>query len=113
MLRGTETQPRAMSDAGVLVLFVLVVVGCVQVVTVGMIFAGLRAWTLAHVPPLGRMLRCPLCFGFWAGLAWCALGLFPALALPRVVRWVAAAFAGSGVSWVSHVVLCRLGAREL
>jgi hypothetical protein len=115
MLRGLDTMPGAPSGAGLLVaLWLLACVGSVEIVTTGRIFAGLRAWLLAsRVPSLGRLASCPMCLGFWAGAAWCMLGLFPVLAVPRVVRWFAAGCASSGACWSWHVVLCRLGAREL
>jgi len=115
MLRGFDTVPGAPSGAGLLlVLFLLACVGSVEIVTTGRIFAGLRAWLLrGRTAPLGRLASCPMCLGFWAGALWCALGVFPLVALPRVVRLFAAACASSGACWSWHVLLCRLGSREL
>ena len=114
LLRWLDRLPVAARGGGVtLALFVLACVGAVEIVTTGRIFAGLRAWLLrGRTAPLGRLVSCPMCLGWWVGGVWSALGLFPVVA-PRAVVILAGACASSGACWSVHVVLVRLGAREL
>lgn len=64
----------------------------------------------------GHLLRCPMCVGWWAGLALTTppLGLGPAVGI--VPLWAAFpldAFAAAAACWIAHVVLNRLGASFL
>lgn len=113
MLRGIETRPGILRGVGVSVaLFLLACIGCTEVVTTGRIFAPMRAWLARVAPPFGRLVACPMCLGWWVGLGLFLLGVVPIVA-PRRVAWFVAACASSGVCWSWHVMLVRLGSREL
>ena len=90
-----------------LVRWALVAFGLTLVVTFSKIAAPIR-----RIWP--AMLHCPLCFGWWVGLA---LGLFhfgPApSSWPLPLAALGDAFASSAACWTWHVVLVRLGADKL
>lgn len=94
-----------------LALFLLSVQGLVTIVTGSQLFAPLRALLTRHTPLLGRLVHCPMCFGFWAGLAAGAVGLWPGGR--GLVAVFAAGCAASGWCWGVRVVLARLGEDEL
>ena len=90
-----------------LVRWALVVFGVTLVVTFSKIAAPIRRLWPA-------MLHCPLCFGWWAGLALGLLRFGPApSSWPLPVAALADAFASSALCWTWHVVLIRLGADKL
>ena len=105
----------------VLVGWMLSTYGLTLVVTHSSIMAPLRA-RLAPYPFFGRLVRCPMCFGWWAGgllAAPVALRLSPlisrALGVPVTPLDIAfvifsAAFASSGLNWAVFVATTRLGA---
>lgn len=81
--------------------------GVTLVITGSRIFAPVRTRVFRD----WHFVRCPMCVGWWVGLAVglagygaAAWGSWPA---------VAQAFAGSGFCWVTHVVLVRLGSERL
>ncbi len=105
-----------------------VVWGVTMIVTTSKIFAGLRgAFPHAYGPDkltlkntFGTLLRCPMCFGFWVGVFFAALGYSPvelSQTLPTPVAHalalLSAGAAASAVSWTWHVVLARLGSMDL
>ena len=49
-------------------IFILGVVGCTFIVTQSYIFAGIREYVAKKSEKLGKLINCPMCFGFWAGL---------------------------------------------
>ena len=49
------------------ILYILGVVGCTFVVTQSYIFKGVRDY-VGKNKYLGKLIKCPMCFGFWAGL---------------------------------------------
>lgn len=60
------------------------------------------------------LVVCPMCVGFWVGLA--LAYLLPAgapVAAGPVVGPLACAFASSAACWTWHVVLARMGAESL
>ena len=102
---------------GVLTLasWTLVVYGATLAVTGSRIALPMRRWLWRHWRWAGRLVRCPMCFGWWVGLAsWFAL---PDLCPIRgVSAWIGApanAFASLTVCWALHVGLARLGADDL
>ena len=90
-----------------MVSWALIVFGVTLVVTFSKIAAPIRKiWP--------AMLHCPLCFGWWAGLALGLVHLGPAPASwPLVPAAIADAFASSALCWTWHVILARLGASDL
>jgi hypothetical protein len=64
---------------------------------------------------LAHFWQCPMCVGWWVGLALGLLGIGPAegIGWPLLAKALADAFCSAGWCWVMHVVLVRLGAREL
>lgn len=92
-----------------LLVFLLASYGVTNIVTAGRLFAGMRDALARRVPALGYWIRCPMCFGFAAGVFWAACGLWPATAAPAALDWLAAGAASSGWCWVVRVVLHRLG----
>lgn len=96
-----------------LVVWALVVHGITQIVTVARIARPIRA---AAPAPLGALLSCPMCFGFWVGVGLSLAGLSPSHAWvtwPLFAEAVADGAAASAVAWAAHVTLARLGALEL
>ena len=87
-----------------IVVWALAVHGITQIVTVSRIARPVRE---VAPSPLRALLSCPMCFGFWVGLA---LSL---LSWPGLARAVVDGAAASGVAWAAHVTLARLGALDL
>lgn len=86
--------------------------GAALTVTGSALFAPVRGWAARRLPLLGRLLSCPMCVGWWAGVALHAagLGLFEGAGASG---WAADGFASLAVCWGAHVVLARLGAEAL
>jgi hypothetical protein len=98
-----------------LVPWVLVTYGTTLAVTGSRIAEPCRRWLSTHWAWGGKLVGCPMCVGFWVGLAsWFAL---PRLCPVQGAAWYLAApangFAGLAACWTCHVVLKRLGAEEL
>lgn len=102
-----------MTNLASVLVWALVVHGLTQIVTVSRIAQPIRE------SPLGSrlyVLHCPMCFGWWAGVALSLAGLSPLAGLvawPLVLRACADGWAASAVAWAAHVALARLGADEL
>jgi hypothetical protein len=105
----------------VMVGWMLSAYGLTLVVTHSSIMAPLRA-LLAPYPFFGRLVKCPMCFGWWAGgllgapvalrlapLASRALGV-PITPLDIAFIIFAACFASSGLNWAIFVETSRRGA---
>ncbi len=95
-----------------------VVWGFVVIVTQSRLFAPLRDLAARRAPPLGVLLHCSLCFGWWAGAGLSLAGLASPSALvcsswPWWGRSWADGCASAAVCWGAHVVLARLGAASL
>ena len=94
----------------------MVVCGVTLVVTQSTIFAPLRSLAGRLWPWLGKLLACPMCFGWWVGAA---LSLYPglgpsaALGLPRALAAPLDGFAASAVAWTFHVALEAMGSGKL
>src|SRR3954452_21530595 len=87
--------------------------GITQIVTVSRIARPIRE---AAPPPLRALLSCPMCFGFWVGLALSLAGFGVVGAFvswPRLPVAVVDGAGGSAVAWGAHVILARMGALEL
>ena len=73
-----------------------------------------REWLLRHWTWAGLLVHCPMCVGWWCGVAsWFTL---PSLCPVQATWYVAApanGFAALASCWAIHVVLARLGAEEL
>lgn len=53
-----------------MILWVAAVAGSALVLTQSSLTEGMRAFLLKHVPILGKLASCPMCSGFWLGMAW-------------------------------------------
>lgn len=106
IVRGGGVTPTALA------VFLLACLGFVEVVAVGKLFSGVRTALLRFLPPVGRMVQCPMCLGVWVGALAAWLGLFP-LEGPRWLAIASGACVSSAWCWSMHVVLVRLGSREL
>ncbi|APR79607.1 Hypothetical protein A7982_04954 [Minicystis rosea] len=96
-----------------ILVWALAVHGITQIVTVSRIARPIRE---AAPSPLRALLICPMCFGFWVGLALSLAGLSPLRPLvswPGLMHAVVDGAAASAVAWAAHVILARLGALEL
>lgn len=96
-----------------LLVWALAAHGLTQIVTVSRIARPIRE---AAPPRLQALLSCPMCLGFWVGLALSLSGLSPLAVLvtwPGLARGVVDGAAASAVCWAAHVALARLGALEL
>lgn len=49
-------------------IFILGVVGCTFIVTQSYIFYGIRNYVSKKSDKLGKLINCPMCFGFWVSL---------------------------------------------
>jgi len=96
-----------------LVVFLLACYGVTTIVTLGKIFAPVRAAVLRINATAGHWIKCPMCLGLWVGVGWALLGLFPPTADHRWVDIAAAGPISSGFCWAMRVVLHRLGEDEL
>lgn len=91
--------------------WVLSVYGLTLIVTESLIAKPLRELVRARSPFLGKLVHCPMCFGFWAGLG---LALLGARAYPGdILSILLSALSGSAVCWLAHVLAHRLGADDL
>jgi hypothetical protein len=112
------------------VVWATVVWGVTMIVTTSKLFAPLRdrlprtCGMKNHVTPrtfLGSLLACPMCFGWWVGAGFAALGYTPVVIVtPWLPGWaqlgltiVSAGAAASAVCWTWHVVNVRLGSLDL
>ena len=50
------------------IIFSLGVIGCTFIVTQSYIFEGVRSFVESKNKHLGKLINCPMCFGFWTGL---------------------------------------------
>jgi hypothetical protein len=92
----------------------LVVYGATLAVTGSVLAEPLRMWLARRWRLAGKLVSCPMCFGWWVGLGWYFAA--PTLSPIQGVWYVAApanAFAALTVCWVFHVVLAKLGAEDL
>lgn len=100
-----------MAGAGAWSGWALVVFSTTLLVTQSLIFRPLRRRLELASYWLGKLVHCPMCFGFWAGAFWHLVGApMPAEGPLWLLR---SAIASSGVCWVFHVVLVHLGADDL
>ncbi len=95
--------------------WVLVTYGATLAVTGSRLARPLRALAARWSPALGRFVSCPMCVGWWVGLAEAIVlpGVCPVDGVAAWVRLPANAFAGLAAAWVCHVVLAWLGADRL
>lgn len=98
--------------------FLLVCYGTTLIVTQSKLFASLRAWLAGVSKWAGTLFKCPMCFGFWAGVFWALAGLWPHTVLwgrawMRPLELLAAGCVSSATCWIVRVVLHRLGEDEL
>jgi hypothetical protein len=102
--------PKDADDSwSIMILWLLLTYGVTMVLTCSRLLKPVRHW-------IGwKMLYCPMCIGWWVGLGMSLLGvsLARASALPAFLVPVADAFCSSAWCWMVHVVLVRLGAKEL
>jgi hypothetical protein len=94
-----------------LLLFLLGCTGCTEILTQSNLTRPLRALAHRHAPRLGELLSCPMCSGWWVGVAFALAGYWPAGT--RAVDQFAAGCAASIACWTLHVVLVRLGSQRL
>ena len=94
-----------------LVHWVLVVFGVTLIVTYSKIAAPLRR----NVPTnfLKSLVKCPLCFGFWAGLALSLFGFRLAESHIPFVGPILDGAAASAVAFLLYLIALRLGAGAL
>ena len=90
-------------------LWALFVYGVTLTVTGATITAGLRRRLKVGLPWVGKLVSCPMCFGWWVGLAVGLVGVPPSPSGNPLMD----AFASMSVCWIAHVVLTRLGAEKL
>jgi len=96
-----------------LLTFLLAAHGATYIVTLGGIFRPAREWLKSHASWLGSMLCCPMCFGFWSGVAFALAGFWSRQTHVLALDAFAAGCASSAFTWTVHVVLRRLGEDEL
>lgn len=89
----------------------LVTYGITLVITGSKVAAPLRR-LFSFSETLSHFLTCPMCVGFWVGVALTAFGLGP-LSGSLPVAAILNGFASSALCWSAHVVLARLGAEDL
>lgn len=85
--------------------FLLSCYGMTLIVTQSRIFRPVRE-KFSCVRGIGYWIKCPMCFGFWAGVFWSPF-LWHPIELP--LGLLAAGCISSGFCWIVRVVLYRLG----
>jgi len=96
-------------------ILILAAWGLTNIVSGSLLFRPARAWFDAKVPFIGRLLRCYMCFGFWAGILISLMTRnqfrvldFEFWRLILLDGWIC-----SGTTWIIYVILVRLGSEEL
>jgi len=92
--------------------FLLACLGTCFVVTRSKLFERTRE-IAEHIAPFASyVVRCPQCCGFWCGVAWAALGLWPVPARTLALAWFTA---GCVSSIACHVVnlACEIALRAI
>jgi hypothetical protein len=98
-----------------LIIFILATFGITNIVTKGKIFEAVRSW-FPEDSWFGTLIRCPMCFGFWAALfiSLCGLRVTPDLEFfPQHSAHFLDASIGSGSTWIIYVVLEKLDGYSL
>ena len=97
-----------------MILWLFLTYGITLVITGSKIFRIFREWDATG------LLKCPMCTGWWVGLALSLYSLGPASGqvwhteMPQILlTMLANAFSASAWCWIVHVVLVRLGADKL
>jgi hypothetical protein len=94
--------------------WLLIVYGTTLAITGAKVTAPIRR-LFSRSPELARFISCPMCVGFWVGLA-------VSFALPQICPvqagfWLfvhlANSFAALAACWIFHVILAKLGAESL
>lgn len=57
------------------------------------------------------LMKCPMCVGFWVGVFWWSMSMFPSV--DGNMKWLMAGMVGSGTTWMIRVVLAKLGEDSL
>lgn len=96
-----------MAHGGAFLPWALIVYGITLVVTGAKITAPFRAWVERRSKFFGKLLCCPMCFGWYVGLA---IGFSP-YSFTRFP--LTDAFAACAWCWTCHVILSALGAEKL
>lgn len=92
--------------------WILVVDGVTTIVTTSLLFRPLREAAFfvrdGHRTWLGKLIHCPMCFGFWVGVLGCLLGIRILEHRWLVVALVANGSAASTVCWTTHLIRSKL-----
>ncbi len=92
----------------------LLVYGATLIVTGSRLTEPLRTWLARVWPWLGKLVSCPMCFGWWVGAGvWAVLPNLSPVPGSWFIAAPANAFCSSAVCWILHVVLARMGADDL
>ena len=96
-----------------LLVFLLACYGVTTIVTLGKIFAPVRAVVARVNQHAGHWIKCQMCFSVPVGVGWALVDLFPPTGAERWVEVCAAGAVSSGFCWFVRVVTHRLGEDEL
>lgn len=103
-----------------LFVFIVATYGMTNIIVAGKIFAGIRGWLDSGQnqisKQLSNLINCYMCMGFWAGIFWYVLGIFPSINLncpSKIVYWLLAGCIGSAGCWATRVILSKLGEDNL
>jgi hypothetical protein len=94
-----------------MIAWLLVTYGITLVITGSKIAEPFRKLMAKHVSCY--FFSCPMCVGFWVGLALTFTSISSPVSGHSIVAALGNAFASSAACWSIHVVLAKLGAEEL
>lgn len=94
--------------------WLLVVYGTTLAITGAKVTAPIRR-LFSRSPRLAHFVSCPMCVGFWVGLAvsFALPSICPVQSGSRPFVLLANSFAALAASWIFHVILSKLGAEFL
>lgn len=97
------------------IIWALPILGTTLIITCSAIMRPLREFWQERWHWLYKLMVCPMCAGWWVGLAASGLGLslFEAGEFHPALTHFADACAASWMCWVSHTILCALGQGRL
>lgn len=88
-------------------IFLLATIGLTMIITQSYIFKPIRKIIQQISPVLGKLLHCPMCFGFWSGILVKTMLLifYHQLILLSLIIIVLFGFIGSFVSYLTYLLI--------
>ena len=80
--------------------FVIIVYGLTNIVTTSYLFKPIRTRLKSFNTYLGEMIKCSMCFGYWAGVLISFLGVDPISHPNSILNLILSGFVGSAIGWL-------------